>query len=90
MYIPPTLCQVIKLYAWEIPFKQQIMGIRQEELNVLRSTAFLNAGSSFTWTCAPFLVSGTTFNLTELLVKSLTFRECSLHVLILYPRLDIS
>ena len=55
--LPLLYCQVIKLYAWEIPFKQQIMGIRQGELNVLRSTAFLNAGSSFTWTCAPFLVS---------------------------------
>ncbi|CAI8020809.1 Multidrug resistance-associated protein 1 [Geodia barretti] len=53
--------KVIKLYAWEIPFKQQIMGIRQGELNVLRSTAFLNAGSSFTWTCAPFLVALATF-----------------------------
>ena len=53
----PSLSQVIKLYAWEIPFKQQVMDIRSGELNVLRSTAFLNAGSSFTWTCAPFLVS---------------------------------
>ncbi len=33
------------------------MGIREEELNVLKASALLNAGSSFTWTCAPFLVS---------------------------------
>lgn len=51
-----VVLQVIKLYAWEIPFKRQIMGIREEELKVLKASAFLNAGSSFSWTCAPFLV----------------------------------
>jgi ABC-type multidrug transport system fused ATPase/permease subunit len=48
--------KVIKLYAWEIPFKRLIMGVRQEEINVLRASAYLNAGFSFTWTCAPFMV----------------------------------
>ena len=52
-----SLPQVIKLYAWEIPFQKQVMGIRQQELDVLKATAYLNAASSFTWTCAPFLVS---------------------------------
>ena len=47
---------MIKLYAWEIPFKRQVMDIRDEELKVLRASAYLNAGSSFTWTCAPFMV----------------------------------
>ncbi len=49
--------KVIKLYAWENPFKQLIMGIRGQELSVLRKYAFLNAGFSFIWTCAPFMVS---------------------------------
>ena len=48
--------QVIKLYAWEIPFKKLIMDIRRGELSTLRKSAYLNAGFSFTWTCAPFLV----------------------------------
>ena len=47
---------MIKLYAWEIPFQRLIMNVRKSELNVLKNSAFLNAGSSFTWTCAPFLV----------------------------------
>ena len=51
-----TLTQVIKLYAWEIPFQRQIMGIRKSELDVLKASAYLNAAASFTWTCAPFLV----------------------------------
>ena len=48
--------KVIKLYAWEEPFKKLIMGIRGGELEVLRKYAFLGAGFSFTWTCAPMLV----------------------------------
>ena len=48
--------QVIKLYAWEIPFQRLILGIRDDELKVLKKTAYLEAGSAFTWNCAPFLV----------------------------------
>ena len=33
-----------------------IMGLRKQELDVLKKYAYLNAASSFTWTCAPFLV----------------------------------
>ena len=49
--------QVIKLYAWEIPFQRLIMGIRNKEVNVLKKTAYLNAAITFTFTCAPFMVS---------------------------------
>jgi len=48
--------KVIKLYAWEEHFSDEVQKIRQQELVVLRYTAYLNAGSSFTWMCAPFLV----------------------------------
>ena len=49
--------KVIKLYAWEDPFRELIMGIRKQELSVLRKYSFLNASFSFVWTCAPFMVS---------------------------------
>ncbi len=49
--------KVIKLYAWEEPFKQLIMGVRNAELKVLRKYSFLNAALSFIWTSAPFVVS---------------------------------
>ena len=49
--------QVLKLYAWELSFQEKILGIRNEELKVLKKAAYLHAASSFTWTCAPFLVS---------------------------------
>ena len=56
--LPLSFCfQVIKLYAWEVPFKRLVSGVRNEELKWLRATAYLEAGASFTWSCAPFLVS---------------------------------
>ena len=48
--------KVIKLYAWEDHFHDDVQKIRQKELAILRHIAYLNAVSSFTWTCTPFLV----------------------------------
>ncbi|XP_062546105.1 multidrug resistance-associated protein 1 isoform X8 [Armigeres subalbatus] len=53
--------KVLKLYAWEPSFEQQILRIRDKEVKVLKSAAYLNAGTSFIWSCAPFLVSLITF-----------------------------
>ncbi|XP_041776329.1 multidrug resistance-associated protein 1 isoform X9 [Anopheles merus] len=53
--------KVLKLYAWEPSFEQQILKIRDKEVKVLKSAAYLNAGTSFIWSCAPFLVSLVTF-----------------------------
>lgn len=60
--VPKLYFQVLKLYAWEIPFKEKILEIRKDELKVLRKAAYLNAGASFTWSCAPFLVSVRSFS----------------------------
>lgn len=49
--------KVLKLYGWEPPFQDKILDIRENELDVLKKTNYLNAISSFTWSCAPFLVS---------------------------------
>ncbi|XP_052851268.1 multidrug resistance-associated protein 1 isoform X7 [Drosophila gunungcola] len=53
--------KVLKLYAWEPSFEKQVLDIREKEIATLRSTAYLNAGTSFLWSCAPFLVSLVTF-----------------------------
>ncbi|XP_070185918.1 multidrug resistance-associated protein 1-like isoform X2 [Littorina saxatilis] len=53
--------KVLKLYAWELSFQEKILVIRNKELEVLKKAAYLNACSSFTWTCAPFMVSLITF-----------------------------
>ena len=61
--------QVIKLYAWEIPFQRLVMKNRKAELHQLKKSAYLSAGASFTWTCAPFLVSLITFATYSLMHK---------------------
>ncbi|XP_054880485.1 multidrug resistance-associated protein 1 isoform X2 [Poeciliopsis prolifica] len=53
--------KVLKLYAWELAFKEKVSEIRESELRVLKKTAYLGAISTFTWVCAPFLVALSTF-----------------------------
>ncbi|XP_028899889.2 multidrug resistance-associated protein 1 isoform X3 [Zeugodacus cucurbitae] len=53
--------KVLKLYAWEPSFENQVLQIRDKEIETLKATAYLNAGTSFLWSCAPFLVSLVTF-----------------------------
>lgn len=52
--------KVLKLYAWELAFKEKVLAIRQEELKVLKKSAYLAAVGTFTWVCTPFLVSEAT------------------------------
>ncbi|XP_059617049.1 multidrug resistance-associated protein 1 isoform X6 [Phlebotomus argentipes] len=53
--------KVLKLYAWEPSFEDQVLKIRTKEVQVLKEQAYLNAGTSFIWSCAPFLVALITF-----------------------------
>ncbi|ESP02027.1 hypothetical protein LOTGIDRAFT_75052, partial [Lottia gigantea] len=53
--------KVLKLYAWELSFQAKILDIRNQELDILKKSAWLNAFGTFTWTCAPFLVTLATF-----------------------------
>ncbi|CAL1530147.1 unnamed protein product [Lymnaea stagnalis] len=53
--------KVLKLYAWEPSFQVKVEEIRQKELDLLKKTAYLNAFSTFCWTCAPFMVTLATF-----------------------------
>lgn len=53
--------KVLKLYAWEPSFENLILGIRNKELKVLKKAALFNAGTFFTWSLAPFLVSLTSY-----------------------------
>ncbi|EGW08275.1 Canalicular multispecific organic anion transporter 2 [Cricetulus griseus] len=49
--------KVLKLYAWEPSFLEQVEGIRLSELQLLRKGAYLQAISTFIWVCTPFLVT---------------------------------
>jgi ATP-binding cassette subfamily C (CFTR/MRP) protein 1 len=47
-----------------------VADVRGKEMSVLRKTAFLHAGTSFVWVCAPFVVSLVTFATYVLLDES--------------------
>ena len=47
---------MLKLYAWELSFKDKVNVIRNLELDTLKKYAYLSAFGTFTWTCAPFMV----------------------------------
>ncbi|XP_053612777.1 multidrug resistance-associated protein 1 isoform X2 [Plodia interpunctella] len=53
--------KVLKMYAWEPSFEDQVLKIRNKEMNVLKQTAYLNSATSFIWSCAPFLVTFVTY-----------------------------
>ncbi|KAE8283707.1 Multidrug resistance-associated protein 1 [Larimichthys crocea] len=59
--------KVLKLYAWELAFKDKVSEIRESELKVLKKAAYLGAVSTFTWVCAPFLVALSTFTVYVLI-----------------------
>ena len=53
--------RVIKLYAWEKSFMENVKRIRNIELDNLKLMAYLSCATTFLWTCAPFLVALVTF-----------------------------
>jgi len=48
--------KVLKLYAWENSFRDQVMGYREKEVKYLNKTAYLSGAMIFTFTSAPFFV----------------------------------
>ncbi|KAM8798712.1 multidrug resistance-associated protein 1 isoform 1-T1 [Eudromia elegans] len=62
--------KVLKLYAWELAFREKVLKIRQEELKVLKKSAYLAAMATFTWVCAPFLVALSTFAVYVMIDKN--------------------
>ncbi|KAJ3220874.1 hypothetical protein HK099_003938 [Clydaea vesicula] len=82
--------KVIKLYAWEIPFKKRVTKVRDAELDGLRKIGFLAAAQSFTWACTPFLVSFSTFLVfsiisEEKLVSEKVFGAIALFNMLQFP-----
>ncbi|KAK9886064.1 hypothetical protein WA026_014848 [Henosepilachna vigintioctopunctata] len=48
--------KVLKLYAWEPSFQQQVLKIRNKEISVMKKAAYVSTVSSFLFSCAPFMV----------------------------------
>jgi len=51
------IVQLLKLYAWEFFFMSKILGIRDQELRVLRKGAIMGAVTYIMWFCSSFIVS---------------------------------
>lgn len=49
--------KVLKLYAWEPSFEQNIVKIRDIEVKILKVIAYYSSGTFFAWTLTPFLVT---------------------------------
>ncbi|KAF4792003.1 Multidrug resistance-associated protein 1 [Turdus rufiventris] len=83
--------KVLKLYAWELAFREKVLEIRQKELKVLKKSAYLAAMATFTWVCAPFLVALSTFsvyvmtNETNILDAEKAFVSLALFNILRFP-----
>ncbi|CAG7825609.1 unnamed protein product, partial [Allacma fusca] len=53
--------KVLKFYAWEPSFEEEIKKIRQKEINIFKKQAYVDCFGEFVWNCAPFLVAFGTF-----------------------------
>ena len=64
--------KVLKLYAWELPFQNQILSNRQKELKDIKNINYINAFGAICWLLTPYLVG--IFNINYLyILKSLLF-----------------
>ncbi|XP_045485372.1 multidrug resistance-associated protein 1 isoform X2 [Pieris rapae] len=83
--------KVLKMYAWEPSFEDQVIKIRNKEMYVLKQTAYLNSATAFIWSCAPFLVSLMSFgcfvlvNDTQVLDSKTAFVALSLFNILRFP-----
>ena len=67
--------KVIKLYAWENSFIQKVSEVRNAELAALKKIAKGGAFQVFSWSCAPFLVSVTSFAFYIISKTSLSIKK---------------
>uniref|UniRef100_A0A8L8KJ65 ABC-type glutathione-S-conjugate transporter n=1 Tax=Heligmosomoides polygyrus TaxID=6339 RepID=A0A8L8KJ65_HELPZ len=81
--------KVLKLYAWE---KSMENTIREKEIGVLKKLAFLNAATTLSWACAPFLVAVLSFAVfvtidpdNNILTPQVTFVALALFNILRFP-----
>ena len=48
--------KVLKLYSWEKSMEKMVLEVREKEIRVLKKLSYLNAATTLSWACAPFLV----------------------------------
>ncbi|XP_063304600.1 multidrug resistance-associated protein 1-like [Pelobates fuscus] len=87
--------KILKLYAWEPSYQKKVVDIRENEMDVLKSTGYLTTFSMLTLTCIPFLVSIATFGVyfllddANVLTASKVFTTISLFNILRLPLFDL-
>ena len=64
--------KVIKLYAWEDHFQEDVQNVRHKEISFIKKLAYLNIASGFSWMCVPFLVI--IFSIISVMTLSFLFK----------------
>uniref|UniRef100_A0A914ULD1 ABC transmembrane type-1 domain-containing protein n=1 Tax=Plectus sambesii TaxID=2011161 RepID=A0A914ULD1_9BILA len=84
--------KVLKLYAWEPSMEKMVLDIRKKEITVLKKLAFLNAATTLSWACAPFMVAVLTFGVyvmvdpeNNILTPQITFVSLALFNILRFP-----
>eukprot|EP01125_Pyxidicula_operculata_P020715 TRINITY_DN7733_c0_g1_i1.p1 TRINITY_DN7733_c0_g1~~TRINITY_DN7733_c0_g1_i1.p1 ORF type:complete len:1515 (-),score=405.79 TRINITY_DN7733_c0_g1_i1:221-4765(-) len=82
--------RVIKFFAWEESFLEQIKEVRWNELSVLRKSAFVRASISLIWILTPLFVTLVTFGIFvaipgNVLTPSIAFSSLALFNVMRFP-----
>ncbi|KAF1745727.1 hypothetical protein GCK72_022174 [Caenorhabditis remanei] len=84
--------KVLKLYSWEKSMEKMVLEVREKEIRVLKKLSYLNAATTLSWACAPFLVAVLTFGLyvlwdpeNNILTPQITFVALALFNILRFP-----
>ncbi|CAM1327899.1 ABCC2 (predicted) [Pycnogonum litorale] len=83
--------KVLKLYAWELPFIDTVLGIRSLEVKLLKKIGYVTAVSEMLWNGATFLVAIGSFatfifvDKSNVLTPNVAFVSLSLFNIIRFP-----
>jgi ATP-binding cassette subfamily C (CFTR/MRP) protein 1 len=84
-----TGIKAIKLYAWEAPYKQRILALREKELAEIRKSALIGTWNNILWQGGPILISMAAFlSYTAMgypLTAAVAFPALSLFNLLRFP-----
>jgi len=84
-----TGIKAIKLYAWEAPYKQRILELREKELAEIRKSALIGTWNNILWQGGPILISMAAFlSYTAMgypLTAAVAFPALSLFNLLRFP-----
>jgi len=84
-----TGIKAIKLYAWESPYKQRILELREKELAEIRKSALIGTWNNILWQGGPILISmGAFLTYTAMgypLTAAVAFPALSLFNLLRFP-----